>query len=69
MLLALMSPIFGVVFGHFLLGDVINGQFAIGSLLVICGIGLVNGDESIRPLKRWLGGQRGPRRGKVPSEP
>jgi drug/metabolite transporter (DMT)-like permease len=43
MLLSLMTPLFGVVFGAVLLRDPIEPRFALGSLLVLAGILVVNG--------------------------
>jgi len=42
MLLSLMTPLFGVLFGALLLGDPIEPRFALGSLLVLAGIATVN---------------------------
>jgi drug/metabolite transporter (DMT)-like permease len=53
MLLSLMTPIFGVVFGHTLLGEPINRHFALGTSLVLGGIALVNGVEFIGRLRYW----------------
>ncbi|MDP8984208.1 MAG: DMT family transporter [Pseudomonadota bacterium] len=43
MLLSLMTPLFGVLLGALLLGDPIEPRFALGSLLVLAGILVVNG--------------------------
>jgi drug/metabolite transporter (DMT)-like permease len=43
MLLSLMTPLFGVLFGALLLRDQIEPRFAVGSLLVLGGILIVNG--------------------------
>lgn len=48
MLLALMTPLFGVVFGAFLLGEGIDLRFAVGTGLVLAGIAVVNGAELLR---------------------
>lgn len=45
MLMALMTPLFGVVMGAWLLRDPIDPRFATGSLLVLAGIAVVNGAE------------------------
>lgn len=42
MLLSLMTPLFGVVFGAVLLGDAISLQFALGGALALAGIVTVN---------------------------
>jgi drug/metabolite transporter (DMT)-like permease len=42
MLLSLLTPLFGVLFGALLLRDPIESRFAIGSVLVLAGIGIVN---------------------------
>jgi drug/metabolite transporter (DMT)-like permease len=42
MLLSLMTPLFGVLFGAALLGDPIEFRFALGSALVLAGILVVN---------------------------
>jgi drug/metabolite transporter (DMT)-like permease len=42
MLLSLMTPLFGVVFGALLLRDPIEARFALGSMLVLAGISIVN---------------------------
>lgn len=42
MLLSLLTPLFGVLFGALLLRDPIESRFAIGSVLVLAGIAIVN---------------------------
>jgi drug/metabolite transporter (DMT)-like permease len=42
MLLSLMTPLFGVLFGAFLLGDLIDLRFAVGALFVLMGVLIVN---------------------------
>jgi drug/metabolite transporter (DMT)-like permease len=42
MLLSLLTPLFGVVFGAALLGDPIDPRFAVGALLVLLGVLIVN---------------------------
>jgi drug/metabolite transporter (DMT)-like permease len=42
MLLSLMTPLFGVVFGALLLKDPIELRFALGASLVLAGILVVN---------------------------
>jgi drug/metabolite transporter (DMT)-like permease len=42
MLLSLLTPLFGVLFGALLLRESIESRFAIGSLLVLAGISIVN---------------------------
>ena len=44
MLMTLMTPLFGVLFGALILHDPINPPFAIGALLVLFGILVVNGE-------------------------
>ena len=48
MLLALMTPLFGVVFGAIVLKDPIDPRFAFGTLLVLAGIVIVNGVELLK---------------------
>lgn len=48
MLLALMTPLFGVVLGAVVLKDPIDARFALGSLLVLGGIVIVNGFELLK---------------------
>jgi drug/metabolite transporter (DMT)-like permease len=43
MLLSLLTPLFGVMFGHALLGDTIESRFGTGAILVLIGILIVNG--------------------------
>jgi drug/metabolite transporter (DMT)-like permease len=43
MLMTLLTPLFGVLFGALILHDPINPPFAIGALLVLLGILVVNG--------------------------
>jgi drug/metabolite transporter (DMT)-like permease len=45
MLLSLMTPLFGVVFGALLLKDPIELRFALGAFLVIAGILVVNAQQ------------------------
>jgi drug/metabolite transporter (DMT)-like permease len=42
MLLSLLTPVFGVLFGVALLGDPIDLRFAVGTLLVLSGVLIVN---------------------------
>jgi len=42
MLLSLLTPLFGVMFGAALLGDPVDLRFALGALLVLMGVLLVN---------------------------
>jgi drug/metabolite transporter (DMT)-like permease len=42
MLLSLLTPLFGVLFGAALLGDPIDLRFALGALLVLVGVLIVN---------------------------
>jgi drug/metabolite transporter (DMT)-like permease len=49
MLLSLMTPLFGVLFGALLLREPIESRFAIGSLLVLAGISIVNRRRDGRP--------------------
>jgi drug/metabolite transporter (DMT)-like permease len=46
MLLSLLTPLFGVVFGAALLGDPIELRFALGAVLVLTGVLIVN----LRPM-------------------
>jgi drug/metabolite transporter (DMT)-like permease len=43
MLLSLLTPLFGVLFGAVLLGEPIELRFALGALLVLAGVLIVNG--------------------------
>jgi drug/metabolite transporter (DMT)-like permease len=52
MLLSLLTPLFGVAFGVALLGDALELRFAVGTLLVLCGVLLVNVLPSLRPRSR-----------------
>lgn len=45
MLLSLMTPLFGVVFGALLLNDRIELRFALGASLVLAGILVVNAQQ------------------------
>jgi drug/metabolite transporter (DMT)-like permease len=45
MLLSLMTPLFGVVFGALLLKDPIELRFALGAALVLAGILVVNAKQ------------------------
>jgi drug/metabolite transporter (DMT)-like permease len=42
MLLSLLTPLFGVLFGAALLGDRIDLRFAFGAMLVLAGVLIVN---------------------------
>ena len=42
MLLSLLTPLFGVLFGAALLGDPVGSRFAVGALLVLTGVLIVN---------------------------
>jgi drug/metabolite transporter (DMT)-like permease len=42
MLLSLLTPLFGVLFGAVLLGDAVSLRFALGSALVLTGVLIVN---------------------------
>lgn len=42
MLLSLLTPLFGVAFGAALLGDAVDLRFALGALLVLTGVLIVN---------------------------
>lgn len=42
MLLSLLTPLFGVLFGALLLGEPVEARFALGSILVLGGILIVN---------------------------
>jgi len=48
MLLSLMTPLFGVIFGAALLGDPIDGRFALGTLMVLSGVLIVNFKQILR---------------------
>lgn len=47
-----MTPLFGVAFGVWLLGEPLEPQFLMGSVLVLCGILLVNGHAWVRQCVR-----------------
>jgi drug/metabolite transporter (DMT)-like permease len=49
MLLSLLTPLFGVLFGALLLREPIESRFAIGSLLVLAGISIVNSQLARNP--------------------
>lgn len=42
MLLSLLTPLFGVLFGAWFLGDHVDARFAVGALLVLAGVLTVN---------------------------
>ena len=48
MLLALMTPLFGVMFGYVVLREEISPRFGIGTGLVLAGIAVVQGAQLIR---------------------
>ncbi|NWA24464.1 DMT family transporter [Pseudomonas gingeri] len=43
--LSLLTPLFGVAFGVWLLGETLEASFVIGSILVLIGIGVVSGHD------------------------
>jgi drug/metabolite transporter (DMT)-like permease len=45
MLMSLMTPLFGVLFGALLLKESIEVRFALGALLVLAGILVVNAQQ------------------------
>lgn len=47
-----LTPVFGVLLGAGLLGEALEAPFIAGSLLVVCGIGLVSGRASDHWLRR-----------------
>lgn len=47
MVLAVMTPIFGVVMGALIMGDPVDSRFSIGTLCVLAGILIVTGAELI----------------------
>ncbi|MDD1508728.1 DMT family transporter [Pseudomonas sp. CNPSo 3701] len=49
--LSFMTPMFGILFGVVLLGEPLEANFVLGSLLVLCGIVLVSGYEWV---SQWL---------------
>ena len=51
MLLSLMTPLFGVVFGSLLLREPIEMRFALGALLVLAGILVVNAKQLRKAAK------------------
>ncbi|MCD5977807.1 hypothetical protein ALP94_02528 [Pseudomonas savastanoi pv. glycinea] len=57
--LSFMTPLFGVVFGVWLLDETLESSFVIGSALVLAGILLVSGHDLLRQVlhKRALGRQ------------
>ncbi len=48
MLLSLMTPLFGVIFGAALVGDPIDTRFALGALMVPAGVLIVNFKQIVR---------------------
>lgn len=48
--LSFMTPLFGVVFGVWLLGEKLEPSFVVGSLLVLAGILLVSGHDLLKQL-------------------
>jgi drug/metabolite transporter (DMT)-like permease len=52
MLISFLTPLFGVLFGALLLGDRIDVNFGIGSLLVLGGILIVNAPGNLRRSRR-----------------
>jgi drug/metabolite transporter (DMT)-like permease len=48
MLLSLLTPLFGVLFGAVLLREPVESRFALGSLLVLAGLFMVNGPPASR---------------------
>jgi drug/metabolite transporter (DMT)-like permease len=42
MLMSLLTPLFGVLFGAALMGDAIDARFAMGSVMVLTGVLIVN---------------------------
>ena len=48
MMLSLLTPLFGVLFGAWLLGDPIEPRFAVGALLVLAGILIVNARQLLQ---------------------
>lgn len=48
--LSFMTPLFGVVFGVWLLGETLESSFVVGALLVLAGIVLVSGHDLLRQL-------------------
>ena len=57
MLLSLMTPLFGVVFGALLLHDAIDVRFAVGSALVLAGILFVHAQPARRPTDKSATGE------------
>lgn len=53
MLLSLLTPLFGVLFGALLLHEPIESRFAIGSLLVLAGILIVVSRRRTLPARRY----------------
>lgn len=52
MLVSFLTPLFGVMFGAVLLGDKVDLNFGIGSLLVLAGILVVNAPQGLWSLRR-----------------
>lgn len=52
MLLSLLTPLFGVLFGAVLLGDPVTLRFALGGVLVLMGILIVSLQHMLRRSKR-----------------
>jgi len=48
MLISFLTPLFGVLFGAYLLGDRIEPYFGLGSLLVLGGILVVSAPQGRR---------------------
>lgn len=46
--LSFMTPLFGVGFGAWLLGEPVETRFLVGAAMVLAGIALVNGHEWLR---------------------
>jgi len=51
MLLALMTPLFGVIMGALLLSENVDLRFLVGTMFVLAGIAIVNGAELWRPRR------------------
>lgn len=48
--LSFMTPLFGVAFGVWLLGEPVESRFLVGAAMVLVGIALVNGHEWLREM-------------------
>jgi drug/metabolite transporter (DMT)-like permease len=52
MLVSFLTPLFGVMFGAVLMGDKVDLNFGVGSLLVLAGILVVNAPQGLWSMRR-----------------